>query len=264
MSDRLQPILEAKRAHVAAKKCVRPADTLDRHAFGPPRGFATALLSARAEGRFGLIAEVKKASPSKGLIRADFAPDAIAAAYEAAGASCLSVLTDEPYFQGRDSYLAQARHAAPSLPALRKDFIVDRYQLAESRSLGADAILLIVAALPDGLMAELEAEAKELGLDVLVEVHDEAELERALKLETPLLGVNNRNLKTMAVGLEVTERLSALVPDGRLLVAESGLSVHADLARLEASAGVTTFLVGEALMREADVETATRRLLGGR
>jgi indole-3-glycerol phosphate synthase len=264
MGDRLQPILEAKRAHVAAKMCVRPADTLDLKAFGPPRGFAAALKGARGAGRFGRIAKVKKASPSKGLIRADFAPDAIAAAYEAGGASCLSVLTDEPYFQGKDSYLAQARHAAPSLPALRKDFIVDRYQLAESRSLGADAILLIVAALPDGLMVELEAEAHELGLDVLVEVHDETELERALTLQTPLVGVNNRNLKTMAVDLEVTERLARQVPDDRLLVAESGLSVHADLARLEANAGVTTFLVGEALMREADVEAATRRLLGGR
>jgi indole-3-glycerol phosphate synthase len=198
------------------------------------------------------------------LIRADFSPSEIAAAYEAAGASCLSVLTDEPYFQGKDSYLAQARHAAPSLPALRKDFIVDRYQLPESRSLGADAILLIVAALGDGLMAELEAEAHELGLDVLVEVHDEAELERALGLKTPLIGVNNRNLKTMTVDLGVTERLAAMMPEGRLVVAESGLSVHADLARLAESADVTTFLVGEALMREADVEAATLRLLGGR
>jgi indole-3-glycerol phosphate synthase len=264
MADRLQPILEAKRAHVAAKKCVRPADTLDLKAFGPTRGFGKALQAARAAGRYGLIAEVKKASPSKGLIRADFAPDAIAAAYEAAGATCLSVLTDEPYFQGKDSFLAQARHAAPSLPALRKDFIVDSYQLPESRSLGADAILLIVAALADGQMADLEAEAIALGLDVLVEVHDEAELERAMLLKTPLIGVNNRNLKTMAVELEVTERLAALVPADRLLVAESGLLVHADLKRLEASAGVTTFLVGEALMRESDVEAATRRLLGGR
>lgn len=264
MGDRLQPILDAKRAHVAAKKCVRPADTLDLKAFGLPRGFAAALKGARAAGRYGLIAEVKKASPSKGLIRADFSPAEIAGAYEAAGATCLSVLTDEPYFQGKDSYLAQARHAAPSLPALRKDFIVDRYQLPESRSLGADAILLIVAALGDTQMAELEAEALELGLDVLVEVHDETELERALKLKTPLVGVNNRNLKTMVVELEVTERLAKLVPDDRLLVAESGLSVHADLQRLEANAGVTTFLVGEALMRETDVEAATRRLLGGR
>jgi indole-3-glycerol phosphate synthase len=264
MADRLQPILDAKRAHVAARRAVRPADSLNLQAFGAPRGFARALLAAAEAGHFGLIAEVKKASPSKGLIRADFAPDAIAAAYEAAGATCLSVLTDEPYFQGKDSYLAQARHAAPSLPALRKDFIVDRYQLAESRSLGADAILLIVAALEDGQMAELEAEAMALGLDVLVEVHDEAELERALKLKTPLLGVNNRNLKTMGVDLAVTERLAKLAPAGRLLIAESGISTHADLLRLRESAGVTSFLVGEALMREADVEAATRRLLTGR
>jgi indole-3-glycerol phosphate synthase len=264
MADRLQPILEAKRAHVAARKAVRPAAGLDLRAFGPPRGFAAALQAARAAGRYALIAEIKKASPSKGLIRADFAPAEIAAAYEAAGATCLSVLTDEPYFQGRDSYLAQARHAAPSLPALRKDFIVDPYQLPESRSLGADAILLIVAALADAQMAELEAEAMALGLDVLVEVHDEAELDRALALKTPLVGVNNRNLKTMTVDLGVTERLAARVPADRLLIAESGLLLHADLARLEASAGVTCFLVGEALMREADVEAATRRLLGGR
>jgi indole-3-glycerol phosphate synthase len=264
MADRLQPILEAKRAHVAARKAVRPVAGMDLRAFGPPRGFAAALQAARAAGRYALIAEIKKASPSKGLIRADFAPAEIAAAYEAAGATCLSVLTDEPYFQGRDSYLAQARHAAPSLPALRKDFIVDRYQLPESRSLGADAILLIVSALADSQMAELEAEAMALGLDVLAEVHDEAELERALALKTPLLGVNNRNLKTMTVDLGVTERLAARVPADRLLVAESGLLLHADLARLETSAGVTCFLVGEALMREADVEAATRRLLGGR
>lgn len=263
MGDRLQPILEAKRAHVAARKAVKPESALDLSANGPLRGFARALMSARAAGQFGLIAEVKKASPSKGLIRADFHPATIAEAYEAAGATCLSVLTDEPYFQGRDGYLAQARHAAPSLPALRKDFIVDRYQIAESRSLGADAILLIVAALSDAELAEFEARAIELGLDVLVEVHDEAELARALKLETPLIGVNNRNLKTMTVDIGLSERLAADIPEGRLLIAESGLSAHADLARLRA-AGVTSFLVGEALMREPDVEAATRRLLTGR
>jgi indole-3-glycerol phosphate synthase len=264
MTDRLQPILDAKRAHVAARKAVRPADSLDPGAFGPPRGFASALLTARAAGRFGLIAEVKKASPSKGLIRAQFDPEAIAIAYEAAGATCLSVLTDEPYFQGKDSYLALARHAASSLPALRKDFIVDSYQIRESRSLGADAILLIVAALEDALMAELEAAAFEIGLDVLAEVHDEAELERACRLKTALIGVNNRNLKTMAVNLAVTERVAAIAPKDRLLISESGIGCHADLLRLSEVAGVTTFLVGETLMREPDVEAATRALLGGR
>ncbi len=263
MGDRLQPILDAKRAHVAGRKAVRPAASLDLGANGPVRGFATALKAAKAAGHFGLIAEVKKASPSKGLIRADFDPAKIAEAYEAAGATCLSVLTDEPYFQGKDSYLAQARHAARSLPALRKDFIVDRYQLPESRSLGADAILLIVSALSDTELAELEAEAMSLGLDVLVEVHSEEEMDRALKLTSPLLGVNNRNLKTMAVDIGLTERLAARAPADRILIGESGLSTHADLVRL-AAAGVSTFLVGEALMREPDVEAATRRLLTGK
>jgi indole-3-glycerol phosphate synthase len=262
MGDRLAPILDAKRAHVAARKAVHPADSLDLAANGPVRGFAAALMAARAQARFGLIAEVKKASPSKGLIRQDFRPSEIALAYAAGGATCLSVLTDMPYFQGRDGYLADARTAAP-LPALRKDFIIDSYQLAESRSLGADALLLIVAALADAELAELEAGAMALGLDVLAEVHDEAELDRALELKTPLIGVNNRNLKTMAVDLGTTERMAARIPADRLLIAESGLSGHADLVRLQA-AGVTSFLVGEALMREADVEAATRRLLTGR
>ena len=262
MGDRLQPILEAKRAHVAGRRCVAPTDSFDLNAKGPPRGFARALLAARKAGQPGLIAEVKKASPSKGLIRANFDPAAIAHAYESGGATCLSVLTDEPYFQGKDAYLAQARHAAPSLPALRKDFIVDAYQLAESRALGADAILLIVAALSDTELAELEAGAMELGLDVLAEVHEDAELDRALALKTPLIGINNRNLKTMQVDLGITERLSACVPEDRLVIAESGLSGAADLKRLRAS-GVSTFLIGESLMREADVEAATRRLLAG-
>lgn len=260
MADRLQPILEAKRAHVAARKAVMPAAQLDPKRNGPPRGFARALLEARAAGRTGLIAEIKKASPSQGLIRPDFDVAAIAAAYEAGGATCLSVLTDEPYFQGRDSYVAQARHAAPSLPALRKDFIVDSYQIAESRALGADAVLLIAAALGDSELAEFEAAALALGLDVLVEVHDEAELERVLALETPLIGINNRDLRTMAVDLAVTERLARQVPAGRLVVAESGIAGAADLARLKES-GVTTALVGETLMRAPDVEAATRRLL---
>jgi indole-3-glycerol phosphate synthase len=261
MGDRLQPILDAKRAHVAAKKAVRPESSLDPSANGPPRGFAAALLAARAAGRTGLITEVKKASPSKGLIRADFAPAAIAAAYAEGGATCLSVLTDVPYFQGDDRYLAEARAAAP-LPALRKDFIVDRYQLAESRALGADAVLLIVAALGDAEMATLAAEAASLGMDVLVEVHDEAELDRALALEAPLIGINNRDLRTMAVDLGTATRLAARVPTDRLVIAESGISTAADIATLRA-AGITTVLVGEALMRETDVAAATRRLLGG-
>lgn len=261
MADRLQPILEAKRAHVAARRAVAPAATLDVRRHGPPRGFAAALKDARTAGRTGLIAEIKKASPSQGLIRPDFDVAAIAAAYEAGGATCLSVLTDEPYFQGRDGYVAQARHAAPSLPALRKDFIIDSYQIPESRALGADAILLIVAALGDSELAEFEAAAIELGLDVLVEVHDEAELDRALALKTGLIGINNRDLRTMTVDLGATERLAPRVPADRLVVAESGIGSAADLARLRAG-GVTTALVGEMLMRAADVEAATRRLLG--
>ncbi len=261
MADRLQPILDAKRAHVSARKAVKPHRSLMPDANGPVRGFARALLDARAAGRFGLIAECKKASPSKGLIRQDFHIASIAAAYAEGGATCLSVLTDEPYFQGKDAYLAEARAAAPALPALRKDFIVDRYQLAESRALGADAILLIVAALDDAQLADFEAEAMALGLDVLVEVHDEAEMDRALRLTTPLIGVNNRNLKTMAVDIDTSSRLAARVGAERLVIAESGLSGHADIQRL-AAGGVTSFLVGESLMREADVAAATRRLLG--
>jgi indole-3-glycerol phosphate synthase len=260
MADRLAPILDAKRAHVAGRRAVRPRAALDLSAGGPVRGFAAALDAAAATG-FALIAEVKKASPSRGLIRADFAPGAIAAAYAAGGAACLSVLTDEPYFQGRDAYLAEVRAAAP-LPALRKDFMIDSYQIAESRALGADAILLIVAALDDARLAQFHAEALELGMDVIVEVHDEAELDRALAVGPALLGVNNRNLKTMAVDLGTTGRLAARVPAGVRLIAESGIAVHADLVRL-AAGGAGAFLVGEALMREADVEAATRRLLTG-
>lgn len=262
MSDRLQEILEAKRAHVQQRKAESGGVVGDLQAFGPVRGFAAALARAQTEGRFGLIAEIKKASPSKGLIRADFHPEAIARAYQAGGASCLSVLTDRPYFQGEDHYLALARNAAPDLPALRKDFIVDRWQIAESRALGADAILLIVAALDDGALHEFEAEAQELGLDVLVEVHDEAELERALRLKTPLIGINNRNLKTMEVNIATSERLAALVGPDRIVVGESGLFTHDDLLRLQKS-GINSFLVGESLMRQDDPELATRRLLTG-
>ncbi len=259
MADRLQPILARKRDHVAARKAVRPAEALDLAGAPPPRGFAAALLAARAAGRTGLIAEIKKASPSQGVIRADFDVGTLAAAYAEGGATCLSVLTDEPFFQGADSHLALAR-ATAALPVLRKDFIVDRYQIAEARALGADAILLIAAALPDADLQAFEAEARALGLDVLVEVHDEAELDRALALETPLIGVNNRDLRTMTVDLATSERLAPRLPPGRLLVAESGIRSAADLQRLRA-AGIPAFLVGEALMRAADVAAATRALL---
>lgn len=260
MADRLQPILQRKRDHVAARKAVRPRESLDLGAAPPPRGFAAALAGAREAGRPGLVAEIKKASPSQGLIRPDFDVAAIAAAYAEGGATCLSVLTDEPFFQGADRNIGLARAVVP-LPVLRKDFILDSYQVAETRALGADCLLLIVAALDDALLADLAAEARALGLDVLVEVHDEAELERALALETPLIGVNNRDLRTMTVDLGTSIRLAARVPEDRILVAESGIRTHADLARLHA-AGIPAFLVGESLMRAADVAAATRALLG--
>ena len=262
MTDRLQPILDNKRASIAARKAVRPAESLNPTAFAPRRGFAAALQARKAAGTFGLIAEIKKASPSKGLIRADFSPADHARAYAAAGAACLSVLTDEPYFQGNDSYVAEARVSAP-LPILRKDFILDPYQILESLAIGADAILLIVAALDDSQLADFEDRATEYGLDVLIEVHNQAELERALKLKSPLIGINNRNLKTMAVDLATCLSLAAQVPDDRLVIAESGIASHEDLLRLQ-RAGITTFLIGESLMREENVEAATRRLLTGK
>jgi len=261
MSDVLDRINADKRALVAARKAARPLAQVEEaaRAADPTRGFINALRGAVASGRYGLIAEIKKASPSKGLIRADFDPPALAQAYRDGGATCLSVLTDEPYFQGKDAYLVAAR-AAVDLPVLRKDFMVDPYQIVEARALGADAILIIMASLSDAQAAEIEDAAIGQGLDVLVEVHNRAELDRALALKTPLLGVNNRNLKTLAVDIATTEELAANVPADRMLVAESGLYSPADLARM-AAVGARCFLVGESLMRQADVAAATRALL---
>jgi indole-3-glycerol phosphate synthase len=258
MSDKLAEICAAKREEVARRK---PQGLLHWPPPSPVRGFEAAL-RAKAAADFALIAEIKKASPSKGLIRADFDPAAHAQAYAAGGAACLSVLTDAPYFMGHEDYLVAARAACP-LPVIRKDFMIDPWQCAEARAMSADAILIIVAALNDAMMVEIEDAARAEALDVLVEVHDAAELERALtRLRSRLIGVNNRNLKDFTVDLATTERLAALVPDDVLLVCESGIVTHADCLRM-AQSGVRTFLVGESLMRQYDLATATSQLLTG-